>query len=296
MRAHKLREEAAEKERDEYFNIIRLMILTKQEWRVKEKVDTPAPTTSDADMDLLDDDKAPLIKDGSPPPTSMDINMVFTLPTKFRGMGDEVTQMCLSPKEVVFKKLEESSQHLKPLYIRGHIDGKPVSRMLVDGSAAINLMSYTVFKKLGREDDELVKTNLTLNGMGGNLMEARGAIFMELTIGSKSLATAFFIIEVQGNYSVILNREWIHANRYAPSTLHQFLIQWIDDEIEVVHADASAYIALADATADWQHGGAQCLSRRDLIGYDLLRVSKKGFVPMSIKLVSEARLGNIVFQ
>jgi hypothetical protein len=25
----------------------------------------------------------------------------------------------------------------------------------------------------------------------------------------------------------------------------------IDDEIEVVHADTSAYIALADATADW---------------------------------------------
>jgi hypothetical protein len=38
---------------------------------------------------------------------------------------------------------------LKPLYIRGHIDGKPVSRMLVDGSAAINLMTYTIFKKLG---------------------------------------------------------------------------------------------------------------------------------------------------
>jgi hypothetical protein len=55
---------------------------------------------------------------------------------------------------------------------------------------------------------------------------------------------------VQGNYSVILGRDWIHANRCVPSTLHQFLIQWIDDEIEVVHADASAYIALADAMTD----------------------------------------------
>jgi hypothetical protein len=27
-------------------------------------------------------------------------------------------------------------------------------------------MSYSIFKKLGREDDELVKTNLTLNDMG----------------------------------------------------------------------------------------------------------------------------------
>jgi hypothetical protein len=30
-------------------------------------------------------------------------------------------------------------------------------------------------------------------------MEARGVISMELTIGSKSLATVFFIVEVQGN-------------------------------------------------------------------------------------------------
>jgi hypothetical protein len=86
---------------------------------------------------------------------------------------------------------------LNPLYIRGHINGKPISRMLVDGGAAVNLMPYSIFKKLGREDDELVKTNLTLNDMGGSPMEARGVISMELTVGSKSLTTAFFIIEVQ---------------------------------------------------------------------------------------------------
>jgi hypothetical protein len=65
------------------------VISTKQEWRVKEKADTPAPTTSNDNMDLLDDE-APLIKDRSLPPTSMDINMVFTLPAEFRGAEDEV--------------------------------------------------------------------------------------------------------------------------------------------------------------------------------------------------------------
>jgi hypothetical protein len=42
----------------------------------------------------------------------------------------------------------------------------------------------------------------------------------------------------------------IHVNHCIPSTLHHFLIQWIDDEIEVVHTNVSAYIALVDATAD----------------------------------------------
>jgi hypothetical protein len=113
---------------------------------------------------------------------------------------------------------------MKPLYVRGHIDGRPISRMLIDGGDVVNLMSYSIFKKLGSKHNELMKTNLMLNGIGGNLIKARGIISMELTIQRKSLATEFFIIEVQGNYSVILGRNWIHVNRYIPSTLHQFLI------------------------------------------------------------------------
>jgi hypothetical protein len=132
--------------------------------------------------------------------------------------------MCLGPKEVMFEKTKESSQHLKPLYIWGPINGRLISRMLTDSSAAINLMSYSVFKKLGTEDDELMNTNLTLNGMGGNPMEARGIITMELIVGSKSLATAFFVIEVQGSCSVILGDDWINTNHCVPSTLIQFFI------------------------------------------------------------------------
>jgi hypothetical protein len=168
--------------------------------------------------------------------------------------------------------------------------------MLIDDGAAINRMSYAMFKRLGREDDEPVKTNLTLNGVGGNPMEARGVISMELTVGSKSLSTAVFIVNVQGNYSVILGYDWIHDKHCIPSTLHQFLIQWINDEIEVLHADVSAYIALADAMAYWWHVSTQCMSGKDLTGYDFLSVSKEGFVLVSVKSASEARLGNVVFK
>jgi hypothetical protein len=86
LRAQKLKEEATEKERDEHFNAIWPMFPTKQEWRVKEKTSTPTLMASDDGIYLLDDDESPLIKDGSPPATGMDINMVFTLPAEFRGV------------------------------------------------------------------------------------------------------------------------------------------------------------------------------------------------------------------
>jgi hypothetical protein len=75
-------------------------------------------------------------------------------------------------------------------------------RMLINGNTTINLILYSVSKKLGSEDDELIKTNRTLNDLGANPIEARGIVSMELTVGSKSLATAFFVVEIQGNYSV----------------------------------------------------------------------------------------------
>jgi hypothetical protein len=133
------------------------------------------------------------------------------------------------------------------------------------------------------------KTNLMLNGVGGNPIEAKGIVSMELTVGRKSLATAFFIIEVQGNYSVILGCDWIHANCCIPSTLHQFLIQWIDDEIEVVHMDVSAYISSRchGQLAAWEH--LVLVGKRSY-------VSKETFVPVSVKPAFEARLGNVVFQ
>jgi hypothetical protein len=94
----------------------------------------------------------------------MGINMVFTLPAEFNGAEEKVTQMCLSPKEAVFEKPDESSQHLKLLYVRGHINGRSISRMFINGGTAVNLISYSVFKKLEREDDNLVKTRLTASG------------------------------------------------------------------------------------------------------------------------------------
>jgi hypothetical protein len=89
MRVQKMTEEAT-KERDKHFNDIWPVIPMKQEWRVKEKASTPAPTTFDDDIDLLDDDETPLTKDGSPPPTCTDINMVFTLPAEFNSAEEDV--------------------------------------------------------------------------------------------------------------------------------------------------------------------------------------------------------------
>ena len=49
--------------------------------------------------------------------------------------------------------------------MRGHVNGKLISRMLVDGGAIVNLMPYSLYKKLGEKDEELIKTNMMVSGV-----------------------------------------------------------------------------------------------------------------------------------
>jgi hypothetical protein len=119
-----------------------------------------------------------------------------------------IAQFDFGPKEVAFTKPKESVNHLKPLIVRGHIDGIPIAKMLVDGGVIVNLLPYSLYRKLGKQDDEIVNTNMTLSGVGtDSSIKAKGITSVELTIETKTLAADFFVADVEGNYSLILGRD-----------------------------------------------------------------------------------------
>jgi hypothetical protein len=60
--------------------------------------------------------------------------------------------------------------------MHGHIDQIQIDKMLVDGGTTINLMPCSLYRKLGKRDDELVKTNMTLSGVGtDSSIKAKGS-------------------------------------------------------------------------------------------------------------------------
>ena len=111
--------------------------------------------------------------------------MVFVLPSEFRAPQPEksaIAQLDLGPQLIIFEKPKEKSyKHLKGLYLKGFINGKPVNRMLVDTGAAVNLMPYFVLRRLGRSSADLIKTNVMLNDFNGQPSEAMGVLNVELT-------------------------------------------------------------------------------------------------------------------
>jgi len=73
-------------------------------------------------------------------------------------------------------------------------------------------MPYVMYRKLGKGDQDLTKTDMMLKDFEGNVSLAKGAVCDEFTIGSKILPTTFFVINVKGAYNLLLGRDWIHAN------------------------------------------------------------------------------------
>ena len=88
--------------------------------------------------------------------------MTFLLPSEFRAPADQevysdfdeleyeemAAQLTLIQQAIFDKPIKH--RYLKALYVKGFVDRKPMSKMLVDGGASVNLMPYTTFRKLGK--------------------------------------------------------------------------------------------------------------------------------------------------
>ena len=163
-----------------------------QVWRVKQKVDD-------------EQDYRSLVAP---------INMVFIMPKEFIALASEdeeseleeaMAQLNLAPVPATFEKPEDDKRkHLKALFLKWFVDGKPVTKMLVDGGAAVNIMPYVMLRNLGKSQDDLTKTDMMLKDFECVVSPALGALCVDLTIGSKTLPTTFFVINGEGSYSLLL--------------------------------------------------------------------------------------------
>jgi hypothetical protein len=70
---------------------------------------------------------------------------------------------------------------------------------------------------------------------------------------------AFFMVNVKGKYNVLLGRDWIHTNGCVPSTLHQCVMQWVGNDVEVIEADDSVCVAMAKPQENLSEGEVKCL-------------------------------------
>ena len=109
---------------------------------------------------------------------SANIQMTFLLPSEFRAPADqevssdfdeseyeEIVAKLTVIQQAIFDKLVKH-RHLKALYVKGFVDVKPMSKILVDRGASINHMLYTTFRKLGKGPGHLIESDMMLKDFG----------------------------------------------------------------------------------------------------------------------------------
>jgi hypothetical protein len=256
MRQWEIEEKRREEEWDWWFNQARPMA-KKWTWREKRLTKEDSDASSDGEgsswkpwqgknFTQVEGDKEVSQANAD----MMDVNMVFIILEEFGAPEGEVAELTLGAERVVFKKPLEAGKLMKPLFIKGHLDDKPMGHRMVDGTASVNIMPLDVFKKLGHDEGDMKKTNLRLSGFSGEPTMARGIVSIELTIGSKTAPATFFMVNVKGQYNIFLSHDWVHANECVWSTLHQCLMQWVGDCVDVVGANEAACVTMAEPHVD----------------------------------------------
>jgi hypothetical protein len=108
--------------------------------------------------------------------------MVYFLPNEFMAPANQVVQeetslddeqlgglmaQLVLAKQAIFDK-PAKNRHMRLLYLKEYVNGKPLTKMFVDGGAAVNVMPYTTFRKLGMGPGDLTPTSIILNDFAEN--------------------------------------------------------------------------------------------------------------------------------
>ncbi|XP_050877173.1 uncharacterized protein LOC127080930 [Lathyrus oleraceus] len=129
---------------------------------------------------------------------------------------------CVEKQNAFFERPNESMKvHLKPMFIRGEVENVGVNNILVDDGAAMNLMSYYMLKRLGKDDTDTKPHNMVLSNYEGKFGTTLRVIQVDLNISTITRPTLFMVIALKANYNLLMGREWIHGIGAILSLMHQ---------------------------------------------------------------------------
>ena len=150
-------------------------------------------------------------------------------------------------KVTLKKSTVEMTRHIRPLCVRAYFNGKLVSKVLEDNGSIVNVMPLRMLRALGRGIGDLIEMEVSVSAFTREISKTLGILHIDITVGSKTSLSAFFVINSTTTYNALLGRDWIHANWCVSSSLHQFLLFWKGDEVEGIWVDKQPFIITSDS-------------------------------------------------
>ena len=123
------------------------------------------------------------------------------------GVTIESFEKCKPQMVILENPSMEMTRHIKLLYVRAHLNGKTVSKVLIDNGLAVNAMPLRMLRALGRSISDLIEIKVVVYAFIGEVSKTLGILPIDITIGSKTALSSFFVIDSTANYNIFLGRD-----------------------------------------------------------------------------------------
>ena len=57
----------------------------------------------------------------------------------------------------------EMTRHIKPFYVKAHLNGRPISKVLINNGSTVNVMPLRILRALGRSSSDLIETEVVVS-------------------------------------------------------------------------------------------------------------------------------------
>ena len=85
----------------------------------------------------------------------------------------------------------EMTSHIKPLYVRAHLNGRLISKVLIDNGSMVNVMPLRMLRALRRSINQLIETEVVVSSFTGEVSKTLGILPIDITMVAKLHYLAF---------------------------------------------------------------------------------------------------------
>jgi hypothetical protein len=118
--------------------------------------------------------------------------------------------------------LPSQPSHNRTLHLEVWIQSTKVKRVLVDGSASLNICSLKVLKSFGIFEDSIEKgKGVTIRAHNDQERVSQGTIQLPIQVGPAIMDVPCQVLDLDLPYNILLGCPWIHGMQAVASTYHQ---------------------------------------------------------------------------
>ena len=81
---------------------------------------------------------------------------------------------------ILKKPSVEMTRHIKPLYVRVNLNGRPVFKVLIDNGSAVNVMPLRMLRALRRSINDLIETKVIMSTFTGEVSKTLGILPIDI--------------------------------------------------------------------------------------------------------------------